>query len=296
MMLITTNAKKIYNNVYQRILPILIDKNESHSTVELILSHYLNITSIDILMDESIALENQKSDMISLAINRLSNNEPIQYILKEADFWGRKFIVNSDVLIPRCETEYMVQQILSENSHDNLKVLDICTGSGCIAITLQKELSNPLVYALDICNKALLVAKENAIKHMAAIEIINYDILDPLLLQKLSLINLDILDIIVSNPPYVCMSEKSQMQLKVLNHEPHKALFVPDTDPLIFYKAIVNVAASLLKPNGRMYLEINELYGIEIADLLIEHNFNKIDIHKDLNKKNRWISCCNKTV
>jgi release factor glutamine methyltransferase len=217
-----------------------------------------------------------------MAFSQLLEKKPIQYILGEAPFYGREFKVNASVLIPRNETEELVHLIIKENKKLNLRILDIGTGSGCIPISLALEIPSSKTFALDISKEALEVAKDNAKKHEESIIFFQVDILNEDIPVK-------DLDIIVSNPPYVCESEKSLMHENVLNFEPHLALFVKDNDPLVFYKIIAKKAKSALKSSGKLYFEINEAFGEKVQYLLEEQGYREISIIQDLNNKDRIV-------
>jgi release factor glutamine methyltransferase len=232
----------------------------------------------------------QRKDLSTLppaflsAVERLLANEPIQYILGQAPFYGRTFIVSPDVLIPRNETEELVHLIIKKyHQHQNCSILDIGTGSGCIPVTLALEMPNAQVYALDVSQKALSIARKNSLALNADVRFLHLDILQ-------DEINLEPVDIIVSNPPYVKYTEKSFMHPNVLDHEPHLALFVPDDDPLIFYKVILFKSKTLLKPKGNIYFEINEAHGQAVLDLMVSEGYLDVKLHKDLNGKDRMVT------
>lgn len=218
---------------------------------------------------------------ISEVLDELRKGNPVQYVIGEADFMDIVFDVNSSVLIPRPETEELVHWIISNNKSNSPMILDIGAGSGCIAISLAKYLSNAKVSALDVSEKALSVAKRNAIKNSVNVDFIIGDILE------LSEIDGAPFDIIVSNPPYVRELEKQLMNRNVIDFEPHLALFVNDNDPLLFYRTIAQKSKNWLKPNGQIYFEINEAFGNEIKDMLIGNGFTDVEIRKDINGKDR---------
>jgi release factor glutamine methyltransferase len=203
--------------------------------------------------------------------------------LGKAHFYGQEFLVNPSVLIPRPETELLIDEVLKRASNGAGTILDIGTGSGCIAITLAKKLPQKTVTAFDISDAALQTASENAKQLNATVDFQHVDILkDKVPLQEL--------EFIVSNPPYIAVSEKESMNNNVLDHEPHLALFVPDNDPLIFYKAIANKGLPLLKPEGRIVVEINERFGKEVCDIFIHAGFTGAHVIKDLQNKDRIVS------
>jgi release factor glutamine methyltransferase len=215
---------------------------------------------------------------------RLLTGEPIQYILGEAPFYGRNFIVTRDTLIPRNETEELVHRILNENPKPRLRVLDLGTGTGCIPITLALELKDPEVYALDVSVEALEVARQNALNLGANVQFLEGDLLGPAP-------NFALFDVLVSNPPYVPLRDQEEMHANVLNFEPHLALFVPDEDPLLFYRAIGSWGQQLLKTGGKLYLEIYENLADELVQLLRSLGYSQVQVHQDLNSKNRMITC-----
>ena len=215
---------------------------------------------------------------------RLLTGEPIQYILGEAAFYGRNFLVTRDTLIPRNETEELVHRILKENPKPRLRVLDLGTGTGCIPITLALELKDPEVYALDVSVEALEVARQNALNLGANVQFMEGDLLG-------AIPNFALFDVLVSNPPYVPLRDQEEMHANVLNFEPHLALFVPDEDPLLFYRAIGSWGQQLLKKGGKLYLEIYENLADELVQLLLSLGYSQVQVHQDLNGKNRMISC-----
>lgn len=272
--------KKHFFNELNSVYPI----QELESFYKLLLHHF-NFNQIDVALNPSIELSEVQLNFYKIAITKLKEEIPIQYILGKTDFYGLLFNVNNDVLIPRPETEELVEWILNNqknNSAENLSILDIGTGSGCIAISLKKTLSNSDVYALDISEKALEIAKSNAHFNNVTINFIQSDIINtPDLKHQF--------DIIVSNPPYVRTSEKEQMKKNVLNNEPLIALFVADENPLIFYEKICQLAQKNLKIGGSLYFEINQFYGKEMIELLKKYNFQNIELRKDFYDVDRMI-------
>lgn len=241
----------------------------------------------------SLKNENMPEDQLFsfLAISdKLKTGQPLQYILGETEFYGLKFIVNQDVLIPRPETEELVDWILitlrgSQTETSPLKVLDIGTGSGCLPVSIKKFFPDPEVYALDISAGALETARQNAMLNGTEINFIQDDILnlvsDILLHEKF--------DLIVSNPPYVTESEKGGMLSNVVDYEPHTALFVSDSDPLQFYNKIADFSLSNLQDKGYLFLEINENLGKETCTLLADKGFRNIELRQDIRGKDRMI-------
>jgi release factor glutamine methyltransferase len=262
-----------------RQLQVLYSKQESESLVIWLFEEYLgksrkDITSNFILDSLPMKLTN--------AFNELLEGKPIQYVIGKAPFYGREFLVNSSVLIPRNETEELVHLIIKENKKEGMRILDIGTGSGCIPITLALEIKGSLVFGLDISEKALSVASQNATLLGAKVEFRKCDILNEEVPFK-------DLDIIVSNPPYVKISEKELMHDNVLKYEPHLALFVNDHDPLLFYRHIVHKAKKVLNSEGRLYFEINEALGTITSELLTGNGFKDVQIIKDINNRDRIV-------
>jgi len=243
---------------------------------------YFGISRTDVLTGK-LEQFNLGEELHSI-IYRLNNWEPIQYVLGKADFYGKKFIVNDSVLIPRQETEELVKLIADDyHSVSELKILDIGTGSGCIAVTLATLLPSAEVHALDKSKEAIKTASENASLNKVQIEFHQIDILNPQGLE------LPALDIIVSNPPYVMEKERKEMKQNVLQFEPSMALFVPDENPLMFYQSILTFSTSHLKESGACYFEINEKLGNELQQHMIDQGWKNVQIIKDLNGKDRFI-------
>lgn len=221
-----------------------------------------------------------------LKLWELKKHRPIQYVLGETEFYGLKFFVNENVLIPRPETEELVEWILQDHPATEVKILDIGTGSGCIPITLKTQLPEAEIHALDFSEKALKMAEINAGFHQTEIQFHPIDFLN------FDFTELPKFDIIVSNPPYIADSEKVSMHENVLQHEPHSALFVPDDDPLIFYRKIAEFAQSNLRKNGKVYFEINQELALKTQKLL-EQFFSIVELKKDISQNYRMIKCSN---
>lgn len=257
-------------------------EGEAKWMVRIIFEHLKRWSAVDLVLkadsDVSDFIEGKVNDII----DRLINDEPIQYILGDTYWYGMTLKVTPDVLIPRQETEELVDIIVKENSSTDLNVMDLCTGSGCIAIALAKNLNFAIVSAIDISDKALQIAAENAKSNKAKVDFTKADVL------KLTP-DEDKFDIIVSNPPYVMESEKKDMDANVLNYEPHIALFVSDDDPLKFYNAISKFSLSSLKSNGRLYLEINPLTADKLKSRLEGDGWSEVEFYRDIHKKNRFI-------
>lgn len=238
------------------------------------------------LIAEDISMDDGKISEISGKIERLMKYEPVQYVTGKADFYGRDFIVTRDVLIPRNETEELVMRILNDYKcfdGERLDVLDIGTGSGCIAITLNLENPRFRVMAIDNSEKALEVAAMNASRLSAAVEFAKDDILNPMVVNKRKF------DIIISNPPYVTESERAYMRRNVLDYEPENALFVTDANPLVFYKQIISLSETMLGKGGRIYFEINEKFSDLFSQFVDLQSFESVDVYRDLNGKDRIV-------
>ncbi len=256
---------------------------ERDQIIALIFEELCGFNRIDLRMKKDENLSPEIIDKFSTILKRLITNEPIQYTLGFSWFAGMKLKVNQDVLIPRQETEELVDWIVKENKKKEPFIIDFCTGSGCIALALKKNISSAELIAIDISQKAIQVATENATSNGLIVSFHLADILN-------SDFNYLEADIIVSNPPYVKLSEAKEMKPNVLKFEPHQALFVPDNDPLIFYKRIAFLAKKSLNSAGKLYLEINENLSGETAEILELQGFHDIRIRKDLNNKFRMIS------
>ncbi|MDD2436189.1 MAG: peptide chain release factor N(5)-glutamine methyltransferase [Massilibacteroides sp.] len=256
---------------------------EVRSLIHLIMKKVCRLEPHQLFLDKDKDLSDAEKAEIRLIVQRLSRQEPIQYILGETLFYGYRFRVTPAVLIPRPETEELVERIIREEKTERLQVLDIGTGSGCIAVSLARQLNQASVWAVDISEEALSVARENAKRNLAEVTFLQMDVLqaEPELPGKL--------DLLVSNPPYVMNGEKQAMEQNVLNYEPHQALFVSDNDPLVFYRAIADLGRRLLKEGGRLYLEINAALGKETLDVLKERQYKECQLEKDLSGKDRMI-------
>lgn len=255
-------------------------KEEAENLVFWLLEHHLGLKRLDL----HAAIPSEFPSALLADFQRLLRGEPIQYILGEAPFYGRFFAVTRDTLIPRNETEELVHLIIKENPKPGLRVLDLGTGTGCIPITLALELKNPEILALDVSITALEVARKNAATLGAQVEFLEGDLLG-------SIPVVASLDLIVSNPPYVPLRDQAEMHANVVDFEPHLALFVPDEDPLLFYRAIGKWGHQLLKPRGKLYLEIYENLAEELVQLLRLQGYLQVQVHPDLNGKNRMITC-----
>jgi len=268
-------------------LGTIYSKNELKSISRLLLRQLAGMSSVQIYSDKDTKFPDDILTILETSVNRLLNREPIQYVLGEAEFFELNFKVKPGVLIPRPETEELVELILKDfkNKNKNIRLLDIGTGSGCIAVSLAKNLPDAMVSAWDISDDALKIARENAELNRVTVNFQLLDILSTEVFEK----ETDQWDVIVSNPPYVCQSEKAVMEAHVLNHEPHLALFVNDNDPLIFYRVISQYAVNKLKKGGRLYFEINSQLGKKTLDLVRQQPFEKVDLFQDLSGRDRII-------
>jgi len=270
-----------------RELSVIFPEKESESLVHFLLFSVAGIERKDISLDPERPIGEELNALLQDKLAELKEHKPVQYVTGKAYFYGLEMEVNPAVLIPRPETEELVKWVADDHKDDRgLKVLDIGTGSGCIILALGRLLNKPELTAIDISREALVMASVNAEKYAIRLDFRNVDILDENKWDQM-----ESYDLIVSNPPYVRESEKSQMQPNVLNYEPHRALFVPDDDPLIFYRAIARFAQSRLTEGGELYLEINENLGNNVTRLLESEGFTEITLKKDLQVKDRMIRC-----
>ena len=270
---------KQYRTQFIQELSGIYDVLEVESFFYLILEEKHNLRQIDLALNPDLAFSEQEIEEWSMFVTELKKEIPIQYLLGKTNFYGLDFEVNSNVLIPRPETEELVEWIIKENSnnekHKELKILDIGTGSGCIAISLAKNLSKAQVFAIDVSEGALATAKRNATSNGVSVTFLHKNILETDDLMQ-------VFDVIVSNPPYVRNLEKEEIKKNVLEYEPHLALFVEDDDALIFYRKIAQLAQKNLINSGQLYFEINQYLGKEMIDLLEKMNFKNVELRKDI--------------
>ena len=274
-------------NFINSLLPFY-EEMEAESFFYLILENRYQLRRIDLALDADKEFSDAEISNWNVILEKLKTQIPIQYILGTTHFYGSEFIVDENVLIPRPETEELVDWIVKLNTKlskkKDLKILDIGTGSGCIAISLAKNILNSAVFAVDVSEKALAVAEKNATLNKVTVTFLHKNILETNHLDQK-------FDIIVSNPPYVRNLEKAEIKPNVLENEPHLALFVPDNDPLIFYKKIAELAAANLNPNGQLFFEINQYLGKETQDLLESLGLKNIELRKDIYGNDRMIAC-----
>lgn len=261
----------------------LYPEKEADSLAYLVLEHVTQFSRVKILTNKNTILSEKEHQKIHFIVERLKKEEPLQYILGETFFYDLPFYVNEHTLIPRPETEELVDWVVAENKQSNKNFLDIGTGSGCIAVSLAKNIPDSRVTALDVSAQALELAKKNAIRNQVEISFLSHDILS----KSHSL--LGFFDVIVSNPPYVCEKEKPDMRKNVLDFEPHTALFVSNEDPLLFYRSIALFATSYLNKGGALFFEINRAFGTDICSMLDDFGFSNIELRKDLCGNDRMI-------
>jgi release factor glutamine methyltransferase len=287
---------KNYKSIFQEALFSLYDEKEIESFFYIVLEQFHNKKRIDLALHPEMEMNDSEFNKWESVVADLKKHKPIQYILGATEFYGLRFLVNENTLIPRPETEELVELIIkakgtrgkAEQSGANsqkaiVRILDIGTGSGCIAISLAKNISNAAVFAIDVSEKALDTAKLNAEINNVSVTFIQKNILETADLEQQ-------FDVIVSNPPYVRMLEKAEINPNVLEYEPHLALFVEDNDALLFYRKIAELAKIHLSENGNLYFEINQYLGKETVKLLENLGFRNIELHKDIYGNDRMIS------
>lgn len=288
---------KQYRAHFNESLKHLYPTSEIDSFFFIILEEYMGFKRIDIVLKSDFNIDQKSLNLMQIATKQLEQEIPIQYIIGKTEFFGLPFNINKEVLIPRPETEELVERVIKEVSliktyktdsnetknEKQLKILDIGTGSGCIAISLKKEIPSSKISAIDVSNEALRIAKKNALLNKVDINFIHLDILKTNNLDKLY-------DVIVSNPPYVRELEKKEMKNNVLNNEPHLALFVDNKNPLLFYNKIAELAKNFLTKNGQLHFEINQYLGKETIKLLAEKGFKNIQLKKDIFGNDRIIT------
>lgn len=285
---------KTINDVFlsfQNALKTLYDAQETGSITLMVLEELTGMSRARIKAFPEDDVPAYAIEKLIAILEELKTGKPVQYILGTTEFYGLNFLVNPAVLIPRPETEELVEWVLQSQklnvkSEKSLSILDIGTGSGCIAISLKKNLPGAKVTAIDISTDALQTAKQNAVINEVEVEFVEDDILQR---QKLKLEDQKKFDIIVSNPPYVTLEDKLHMHQNVTGFEPHTALFVPEQDPLIFYRAIAGFAAEHLADGGLLFFEVNENYGKQVVELLSYNYFTNIELNQDISGRDRMI-------
>ena len=284
--MILKEFKLFFNEALSAIYP----KTEIDSFFFILIEEKLKLQRIDTVLKPDFLITNKNLTDLKNIVKRLQKEEPVQYILGNTEFYGLPFLVNKNTLIPRTETEELVAWVLDEikvlanNKITEPSILDIGTGTGCIPISLAKNLTSLNISAIDISPEALLIAKQNAILNKVTIEFIELDILNTESLPQEY-------DVIISNPPYVRELEKEEIKNNVLENEPHLALFVEDENPLIFYNKIADLAKQQLSKNGMLFFEINQYLGKETLNMLVKKGFKNIQLKKDLFGNDRMIKC-----
>jgi release factor glutamine methyltransferase len=277
---------KQYRTQFIQTLTPFYDENEAESFFYLILEEKQNLKRVDLALQPDLEFSDLEIKVWDVILEELKKEIPIQYLLGTTHFYGLEFEVNESVLIPRPETEELVEWIIESQKSgagsESLKILDIGTGSGCIAISLAKNLPDAHVFAIDISENALATAKKNAIKNDVKVTFIQKNILETLDLEQQ-------FDIIVSNPPYVRNLEKHEIKKNVLDNEPHLALFVDDNDALIFYRKITELAQKNLTPNGQLFFEINQYLGKETQELVHSLGFKNAELRQDIYGNDRML-------
>jgi len=276
-----TVLTKELKNVYE--------SDESRNIIELVIEHITNMSRAEQVKNKVPYLTCTQLEDLDAITERLKKNEPVQHVLGEAWFAGMKFKVNKNVLIPRPETEELVDWIVKEiesgkGKMENTSILDVGTGSGCIPIAIKKKLQEANISAIDVCSEALFTATENSIELGAEVNFVLLDFLDEEKWKELAQY-----DIIVSNPPYVKQSEINTMHERVKEFEPHLALFVPDEDALLFYKKLSDFSIKHLKGGGSLFVEINEALGEQVVNLFKSAGFANIELRKDMQGKDRMV-------
>jgi len=263
------------------------DDNEIRNVTDLLLSHLLNYSKIELRLKGNELISQQVEKKLDGMLQRLMAFEPVQYVLGETVFYDLPFLVSPHVLIPRPETEELVDWVRKDNTGKNPEILDMGTGSGCIAVSLAKRLSQAKVSGCDNDEKALETAMRNADLNEIKVSFFLFDML------KSGLIPEQKYNVVVSNPPYVRESEKARMHANILNYEPHRALFVPDDDPLVFYRAIADLGHELLLPAGAVYCEINENLPEETVRVFHDRKYQAVEMRRDINGRPRMIKAIN---
>jgi release factor glutamine methyltransferase len=285
--MILKEFKLFFNEALSAIYP----KTEIDSFFFILMEEKLKLQRIDTVLKSDFLITEKNLIDLKNIVKRLQKEEPIQYIIGNTEFYGLPFLVDKNTLIPRTETEELVAWVLDEikvltnNKITELSILDIGTGTGCIPISLAKNLTSLNISAIDISPEALIIAKQNAILNKVTIEFIELDILNAESLPQEY-------DVIISNPPYVRELEKVEIKNNVLENEPHLALFVADENPLIFYNKIADLAKQQLSKNGMLFFEINQYLGKETVNMLVKKGFKNIQLKKDLFGNDRMIKAC----
>ena len=273
---------KAYRTHFYKELEALYPQEEYETFFKFLVQEYLKLAAYEIPLNFQLKLDEAQRNLFDKALSRLQQNEPLQYIVASTEFYGFPFQLSPAVLIPRPETEELVDWIYTDFKNTSCTILDIGTGSGAIAVSLAKLLPEAKVTAIDVSEDALKIAEANASSNAVNVQFIKQDILDCQALDRSY-------DVIVSNPPYVRDLEKVEIKANVLNYEPHLALFVEDQNALIFYKKIAELAIKALQPNGILYFEINQYLSVETVGLLKNIGFSQVELRDDFAGKPRMI-------
>jgi len=282
---VKTNTVKAIKEYYFKELKAIYSDNEILILLEIVFEKYLGFNKLQLKLDEEKFMSESELLKFHFALKRLKNQEPIQYVLEEAPFYGLNFYVDANVLIPRPETEELVYLVL-EKVKNGSRILEVGTGSGCISIALKKKNTTLQLVAVDVDAKVIEVAKKNAEKNKVDVKFIKQDILE---VQELKERFENSFDIVISNPPYISLSEKVSMSSGVLDFEPSLALFVEDIDPLLFYRKIAALSYAHFEEGGQLFFEINQKYGNEVVDLMGDLGFQSVSLIKDINGNDRMI-------
>lgn len=274
-----------YRTYFLEKLTPLYDSMEAERFFAIALEELKGWKRSDLALNPNAELSGEEIEKWNVVVSQLETQKPIQYIFRKAHFYGLEFEVNENTLIPRPETEELVEWIIGDSQHKGkISILDIGTGSGCIAVSLANNLTDASVSAIDVSEGALITAKRNAEHNKANVNFILTDILAAESLPQTY-------DVIVSNPPYVRNLEKEEIKENVLQYEPHLALFVDDNDALVFYRKIALLAKGYLSPNGRLYFEINQYLGPETVQMLEDFGFTNVILKKDMYGNDRMVGC-----
>ncbi|MCH2215952.1 MAG: peptide chain release factor N(5)-glutamine methyltransferase [Flavobacteriales bacterium] len=276
-MLVPLELKYRFRSELEELYPVAEIDQMFYTTMEKL----FNLSRILLQLKPNRSFDDNELRNIEVILNRLKRSEPIQYILGSTHFYGLDLFINSHVLIPRPETEELVRWVIDETLSEESSIIDLGTGSGCIALSLKNSLPTVKVSAVDISVDALNLAQKNAIRYKLDVDFFLFDLINQ------ESLGFEKYDAMVSNPPYVTAEDKKFMKLNVVGYEPHLALFVPEDDPLVFYRKIIDLADGHLKKGGKLFFEINESFGEEIRSLLSDRGFQHVEIRKDLSGRVR---------